>query len=270
MEGKENHTKSFLIQVAAALFVATLLFLVSKFRQAKTLVSEPPKKLEASQILKVATLDKNTGKMKTMWNYKTQFTGNFANDFYNYLKEAEGGLSKDKNDSAYKKALAIKGFPADGYHTNMGITFETFTNASKALKFDGSYAAFLKMDTNVWKKIYDEYYYKPFKNLSSSPLINYTVTGWAWGSGVGGAKKSFAKFLVNNGVIDIAALQKKLAPKDLFLKLVEHRAAFYKDISDDDKKDASGKIIKDPEAKFLDGWLNRLSNYYNIFSGYAK
>ena len=273
--GNKKHYMNFIIQVASGLFVLIVIFLVRKFKSKKENTHE--KKIisggkEASEVLKTGTIDKKTGKMKVLWNYKTKYTGNFDNDFYSYLKEAEGGLTKNQSDSAYKAALKIQSFPKDGFHTNMGITFETFVNNAKELKYDPSYSNFLKMPVDVWMKIYTQKYLNPVKNITGSKLLTTTLSNWAWGSGVKGAKDSFARFLVANGVTDIKDLEKKMSEKDIFLKMCEWRKQFYVTIAhNEDKKDDKGNIIvKDKDAKFLDGWENRLANYYNIFSPYAK
>ncbi len=277
---KKKHLMNLLIQILSGIIVVVIVYFVSKFVvKKKEKLPELPQ--QASDILKVGVINKKTGKMNVMYNYKTaqkhHADRSFGNDLFEFTLEAEGGLSKDKNDSAYKEALKLSDFPKEGFHTNMGITFTTFKDASKKLNFDGSYKNFLSMPMNIWKLIFDELYYKPFKSLSNSPLINYTVTEWAWGSGVSGAKKSFANFLKNENVKTIQELQKKYKPLELFEKLVLHRIKFFESISQPPidpvtKKpfvDKNGKIIPSKNARFLDGWKNRAANYYNIFSYYA-
>lgn len=251
---KHNHKMSFWVQVGAAAFIAMLFYLISKFK--------PSLKKEASEILGVG--DKKNGTMQTLYNYKTKYTGNLDKDVFDFIHEAEGGLSKNPSDSAAKYSKVT---PKEPYHTNAGITRATFDKYATKFGFKNDYATFLNMPVALWTKIYNEVYYKPFKDITDDRLFNIELTNWAWGSGPKGALLEYKKFLKDNGVNSMEELEKKYSKAKIFEMLVEERMRFFREIASNDTKGPNGE---DKDKKFLDGWLNRQANFYNIFSEYLK
>lgn len=263
---EKKHVTSFIIQVASGLFVVAVIIIIEKFKKKK----EPEIKKEASQVLGVGSVNSTTNKMKTFFTYKTKFTGNIANDLFNFMHEAEGGLDKDKNDNAYTEALKIPGFPVGGYHTNVGITYTTYYNNASKLGYDKSYLSFTTMTPAIWKKIFDVIYFAPFSKTSKYPILDYVLVEWGWGSGIGGASSELKKFLKANNNESLDGMVSVIGLPLTFQKMIEERMRYYKSISTDQDKVVSGKVVKAKNDVYLDGWNNRAANFYNIFSGYAK
>lgn len=197
-----------------------------------------------------------------MTNYfKINRTGNLGNDVASYIKLKEGGLTDNPADSASKFPTGVTYTGKDGatgktkttdkWHTNKGITWQTFKAYADKLGYKGDAETFYAMPDDVWLKIYNEIYYKPFANLTKSPLINYYISLWAWGSGVGGAKNLLKKIETPlNDMIDKVGEQKTLA------LLIDARIKFYDRL-----------IEKEPKnAQFRQGWRNAALSFYKNFS----
>jgi lysozyme family protein len=176
-----------------------------------------------------------------------------------FTKKWEGGLSRDKADSAssYPCPTAYKG--KTGYHTNAGITYKAWVS------FFGTDndARFYLMNAADWFKIFKKGYWDGVKgDLYTSQNIAIFVTGMAWGSGAKQAGKSL-QVAINHcgllcsidGVIGNKTINAANAinPTQLFDELINERKRFFYAIS-------TGK-----NAKFLNGWLNRLSDYQKTF-----
>lgn len=179
--------------------------------------------------------------------------------YVKFTKKWEGGLSKDKSDSAssYPCATAYKGIL--GYHTNAGITYKTWVS------FFGTQndARFYLMNAADWFKIFKKGYWDGVQGDEfTSQNIAIFVTGMAWGSGVTQASKSL-QVAINHcgllctidGAIGVKTINcaNAIEPRKLFDELINERKRFFYAI-------ATGK-----NAKFLTGWLNRLNDYQFTF-----
>lgn len=108
------------------------------------------------------------------------------------IKKWEGGLSKNKKDAAAK-------FPVpdgSGYHTNMGITWQTFSSNAQKLGYVATSATFKNMTQAVWLKIYKSLYWNAVKGdeIESQAIAEF-LTEWAWGSGPGTSAKHLQAYL---------------------------------------------------------------------------
>jgi lysozyme family protein len=179
--------------------------------------------------------------------------------YVKFTKKWEGGLSRDKADSAssYPCPTPYKG--KTGYHTNVGITYKAWVS------FFGTDndARFYLMNADDWFTIFKKGYWDGVRgDAYNSQNIAIFVTGMAWGSGVKQASKSL-QIAINHcgkqcevdGIIGVKTilLANSIEPKKLFDALTAERERFFYAIG-------VGK-----NAKFLTGWLNRLNDYRFTF-----
>jgi lysozyme family protein len=176
-----------------------------------------------------------------------------------FTKKWEGGLSKDKADSAssYPCPTPYKG--KTGYHTNAGITYKAWVS------FFGTDndARFYLMNAEDWFKIFKKGYWDAVRgDAYNSQNIAIFVTGMAWGSGARQAVKSLQVAINHCGLqCDVDGLigpktillANSIEPRKLFDALTKERERFFYAIG-------VGK-----NAKFLTGWLNRLNDYRFTF-----
>jgi lysozyme family protein len=179
--------------------------------------------------------------------------------YVKFTKKWEGGLSRDKSDSASSYPCPTPFNGKTGWHTNAGITYKTWVS------FYGpeNNARFYTMNAADWFKIFKKGYWDGVHGDSfTSQNIAIFVTGMAWGSGVKQAGKSL-QVAINHcgllcsidGVIGIKTINaaNSINPTQLFDELINERKRFFYAI-------ATGK-----NAKFLNGWLNRLNDYQKTF-----
>lgn len=182
-------------------------------------------------------------------------TGNLGADVTNFIKLKEGGLTDNPADSASKHPVGVpytfKEKTTDKWHTNKGITWETFKAYADKLGYKGDAATFYAMPDDVWQKIYNEIYYKPFENLTKSKLVNYYVSLWAWGSGVGGAQSLLKKIQT-----PISDFLEKYGEQKTLAMLVDARIKFYERLAQQQPKN----------KQFLQGWKNAALSFYKNFS----
>ncbi|MCU0435917.1 MAG: hypothetical protein MUC87_20840 [Bacteroidia bacterium] len=182
-----------------------------------------------------------------------------------FIKKWEGGLSNDPRD------INPASFPAPctymgqtGWHTNKGITYQTFYHNAARLNYAPSCANFFTMPDVIWLKIYkysfwDKFYLDDYR----SQAIADVIVSLAWGSGVGGAYKQVAKFLNANFGTQLPAIttgysqtnaklisdtfhkhtRTALAEKKVHEKLLEHYRQFYISLNN---------------PTYIRGWLRRV------------
>jgi len=113
-------------------------------------------------------------------------------------KKEEGGLSRAKTDSASAHPsncqITNNGVSADDWHTNKGVTWDTFIGNASKLGYEANCKNFETMPDNIWQKIAKKGYWDPFylDQYNSQAIANF-IFQWAWGSGVSGAYKPLAK-----------------------------------------------------------------------------
>ena len=179
--------------------------------------------------------------------------------YVKFTKKWEGGLSRDKNDSASSYPCPTPYKAKTGYHTNAGITYKTWAS------FFGTDndARFYTMNAEDWFKIFKKGYWDGVRgDAYNSQNIAIFVTGMAWGSGTRQAVKSLqvainhcGKHCDVDGLIGVKTigLANSIEPRVLFDALTNERERFFYAIG-------VGK-----NAKFLTGWLNRLNDYRFTF-----
>lgn len=175
----------------------------------------------------------------------------------NFIKKWEGGLSKNINDSASKFQCPTPYNGVIGYHTNKGITYQTWVS------FFGkdNDKRFYDMSDNDWFVIFSKGYYEPMKKITDDELILCVLSSWAWGSGVGGATKLLQKSIgtTADGVWGVKS-KKKL--DDYVKQMGTYNFAQY---LCDCRRDYFVQIAVGKNSVFLKGWLNRLIDFRKTF-----
>lgn len=179
--------------------------------------------------------------------------------YVKFTKKWEGGLSRDKNDSASSFPCPTPYKGKTGYHTNAGITYKTWVS------FFGTDndARFYLMNAEDWFAVFKKGYWDGVRgDAYNSQNIAVFVTGMAWGSGARQAIKSLQVSINHCGLqCDVDGLigpktillANSIEPRKLFDALTAERERFFYAIG-------TGK-----NAKFLTGWLNRLNDYRFTF-----
>lgn len=162
----------------------------------------------------------------------------------------EGGIANDPDDS--------------GGLTNKGITFETFKKLSKTvLGKEPTKDNLLNMTAND-AALFVKYFWDKATNNNSinSQKVAEAITNWHWGTGVFGLmefqrllNEKFNAGLKVDGVIGIKTVTaaNKINPDKLFIEMIKARKEFFENLAKKRPKD----------AKFLQGWLNRLNDFYS-------
>lgn len=256
------------ITIAIILSIVTFIFIKSKNSLSSAIESA-----KSSTPLKAIEKYKDYFK-----EYPINITGNFFDDLVTYIWYKEGGLSKLESDSASKHPTNVSftnpynGVVSDKWHTNKGITFETFENLAAKLGYNKDAKTFYEMPKDVWLKIYQNGFANPMK-VTDSTLVNSYLSLWAWGSGVGGAKKLLAGF--NKDIGDVKVMLKSEGEKETVKKLAGYRILNFDAIaarkineversnkSKEEKEKLVSQLISTRKA-WINGVLNFLSHFIN-------
>lgn len=181
--------------------------------------------------------------------------------YVEFTKKWEGGLSRDKADSASSTPCPTLYKGLGGYHTNVGITYIVWKKMYGA-KND---QRFFDMNSEDWFNVFKTLYWNGVRGDEYiSKNVAIFVTGMAWGSGKKQAVKSLQTAIKNCGVeisIDSVLgnttirLANSIEPQKLFDALTTERERFFRYIGRPGTKN----------SKFLKGWLNRLNSYKENF-----
>jgi lysozyme family protein len=181
-----------------------------------------------------------------------------------FIKKWEGGLSNDPNDPASAYPMPCYYAGQTGWHTNKGITWQTFSSYAGSLNYAATCENFVLMPDYIWLKIFKKKFWDAFLlDTYNSQSIADIVVSWAWGSGMGGAYRQLAKFLNGNYATSLAenksdynqanvikirdvfnALTRRGKRENLVQQeLIEHYRNFYISLN---------------KPYYINGWLNRL------------
>lgn len=176
-----------------------------------------------------------------------------------YIKRWEGGLSKDRNDPA-----AFDPVPdGSGYHTNKGVTWNTFKGLAKKIGYTATPALFYKMPDNIWLSIYKVGYWDPINgDKINSQGIAELMADWGWGSGPGTASKYVQRYLVSKGYK--IAVDGSFGPASTKALNDEIKKAGAKKVFDELYKIRLNFLQSLPGwANYGVGWGNRMKDFYN-------
>jgi lysozyme family protein len=175
-----------------------------------------------------------------------------------FTEAREGGLSKDKNDSASK-------FPVpdgSGYHTNKGITWEAFTRLSHDLGYSPTPDNFYNMPDEIFNKIFEHYWNKSGANLIENQAIANIVFQALWGGGHSRLVKDIQKLVgykskqVDGDLGKWTATSINLTKdkKELYEKIHQKRLDYLRSL----------KVY----VKFGKGWEKRMKKLYDFNQQY--
>lgn len=168
--------------------------------------------------------------------------------FFPFVVRWEGGYVNDPDDS--------------GGATNRGITWTTYNSLAKSVfGINPTETHFRSLTANDAEKIFLWFWNKAtYKNAVRSQAISEVLTSWFWGSGGDGLKdfqkmlnEKFGQKLAVDGAIGAKSVQaiNSIDEQKLFQASIERREQWFRNLAKRRPKD----------AKFLDGWLNRLNDF---------
>lgn len=168
----------------------------------------------------------------------------------------EGGLSKDPRDRASRKPCPTRYNQSYGWHTNRGITYETWV----AFHGKNNDKGFFEMTHEDVEDIFKRGYWDKVKgDKIKSGAIAATLVSWAWGSGPRTAIKLMQGVVKvkKDGILGPKTLKaiNDFDEKELFELGLERREKFFNDICKN----------RPANYKFLRGWLNRLRDFEQVF-----
>ncbi len=179
----------------------------------------------------------------------------------------EGGLSNAKTDTASATPSPYPYKGQTGWHTNKGITYSTFKNASKNLGFEDNANNFLTMPNDIWMKIAKNRFWDTLHldDVKSQAIANLLFS-WTWASGYGWRNR-IQQYFKSKGIdwsqsdysklpSIINGLTDKLGEKVVADELFEQYRQFYLSIG----TRANPKTTAHPEGVYTKGWLNRVAD----------
>lgn len=183
----------------------------------------------------------------------------------NYIKKAEGGLSRANTDTASKNPSPYVYKGVTGWHTNKGIQWLVFKELAPSAGYEVNENNFLTMPDSIWGKIFKIGYWDQLKcSEYQSQAIAAAVGDWAWASGAGGARSALMRYLKTKGIeaknsAAIAGAFNILVGKDgeskVYNDLINERIRFFKALN----QPANEK-----------GWINRMEKLRELGSSLLK
>lgn len=178
-----------------------------------------------------------------------------------FIKPGEAGLSRATTDVAHLNPAPWAHNGQTGWHTNKGITFETFKTYAPVLGYTCDAATFFSMPDDVWNKIFKKVYWDAIDadHINSNVIATYAVS-WEWGSGAGGGKIRLINFLAKQSKYVNAS---QIATALNQLSAAGERTLFEAMLADREKQ-----FIAMNQPANLEGWLGRLNRYRTALSPY--
>jgi hypothetical protein len=179
--------------------------------------------------------------------------------FQRYAKftgHAEGGLSKDPNDSASKYVEAGK------YHTNRGVICPTFQKYAKLIGVEPTYSNFISLTKEQANKVLYAYYTFAANGIKNE-ITGLILSNIYWGSGnVLGKHTRLALKKMGLPVAITGSLDQSIKAT---INL-QDPAKFNRALLDVRKEFLQGLAISRPaNQKFLKGWLAREKRFEDEF-----
>lgn len=166
----------------------------------------------------------------------------FIADFKSWLKKKEGGVSRDKDDSASHYSWP------NGEHTNIGITRRTFENNASKCGYQPTYEVWRAMPPGVWWCNYQQFLNEGMQ-WTDNFILGVYMSQWYWGAWV--------QEYVTPGEIN-QVLRSGLSDRDKLYELVQLRKKYFEiDVKHNSKN-----------KKYLAGWEEKADEFYNKYSKY--
>ena len=188
---------------------------------------------------------------------------NAENVNFALIKKWEGGLSKNPLDPA----AAFPVPDGSGFHTNIGITWKTFSGNAKKLGYAATPQLFKKMPPDIWLKIYKKGFWDGVRadEINSQAIAEF-LADWAWGSGPAVAVKNLQRYLLAMGMT--LTVDGKIGPITVGLlngwAQIKGERIVFEDL--DRSKRNFLKGLKGFSAFGL-GWFNRMDDFRNYAVG---
>lgn len=181
-----------------------------------------------------------------------------------FIKKWEGGLSNNANDPASASPMPCVYLGQTGWHTNKGITWQTFSTYAASLGYAASCENFVQMPDYIWLKIFKKKFWDAFQlDGYNSQSIADIIVAWAWGSGLGGAYRQLAKFLNSNYGASLAENKSDYSTsnttkiRDVF-NAITRRSSRERIAQEDLIQAYRDFYVSLNNPYYLKGWLNRL------------
>ena len=190
------------------------------------------------------------------------------NEITKFTKAKEGGLSRATTDTAssYPSPYAIKD-PKDWivkkcFHTNKGVTYQTFQNFASKYGYVNNAENFATMPEEIWWKIAKGSYWDVFSldNCKSQGIANIMFS-WIWG---GWSASMLQDYFKSKGVSWETKNKKQVA--EIFNQLVEKYGE--KNIIDEMIEVKRKYLLSINQSANEKGWLKRLEELKNLSYGY--
>lgn len=165
----------------------------------------------------------------------------------------EGGLSRATTDTASRNPSPCVHKGVSGWHTNRGVTYGTFVEASKRYGFANNCENFINMPDAIWDKIAKGRFWDNLNldNLKSNGVA-FQIFSWHWGAGYGWFNR-MKNYLSQKGIewdkkasTLATALNKlidKQGEKQTIDELTEQQKQFYTSLN---------------QPVYTKGWINRV------------
>ncbi len=183
-----------------------------------------------------------------------------------FIAKWEGGLSRDSSDTASSHPAPWEYNGKTGWHTNKGITYQTFSGNAKRLGYVASKENFFNMPDEIWLKILKEVYVKafPIEKIAHLPRIQAVIITWAWGSGTSGAETRLARFQREEMGIQDANITPEEIVKNFRNKITPvNELEWFNKLCDRRKTDFQKMSTCSAHCK---GWLRRLDDFRQTFA----
>ena len=184
-------------------------------------------------------------------------------------KKEEGGLSRSKTDSASAHPSGCQitsgGVSASDWHTNKGVTWDTFISNASNLGYEANCRNFEVMPDNIWRSIAKKGYWDPFylDQYNSQAIANF-IFQWAWGSGVNGAYRQLAKLANMKYGMNLStsySLSNAAKLKDKFNEVSKRNES---GLLLDLKNSLKGFYVSLNQPANEAGWLKRVDELYEM------
>lgn len=183
---------------------------------------------------------------------------------FKHTKRWEGGLSNNIND--YNSANPSP-YTHDGqtnWHTNKGISWQTFQYYAERLGIDISKQNFINMSDSIFRKILKEGVGEVYdiKKLTSYPSIQAVLVSWSWGYGSSGSERHLANFQREYyGINDDNITKEEIVNNFKSRLTIYNRKDTFKALCDYKRR----IIMNSTQSANKQGWLNRLDDFYLTF-----
>lgn len=174
-----------------------------------------------------------------------------------FIKLREGGLSRDPDDLAAKYPAPCAYNGQTGWHTNKGITYETFIT-NTALGYEGTCENFFEMPAEIWSKIFkakiwDQWQLDKIRSQSIADII----ADWSFNSGAGGAYKRIRDLFNEKYKMDLPAQFGATSVESLRKKI--NSISFVREFQiRRDLLDKRTEAVKASNPKYQTGLQNRI------------